>query len=113
VSAPALEDKIVQRATVAILNSIYEEVFLGFSYERARPIPFASAGPVAPGSGPAPYGTHDELAGMLGVGGGHSRHRAQGPKRNAPAEWRGTIHRSTMREIPLYGGIAAHAGGGK
>jgi group II intron reverse transcriptase/maturase len=28
----ALEDKIVQKATVAVLNSIYEEEFLGFSY---------------------------------------------------------------------------------
>src|SRR6185312_1945927 len=28
----ALEDKIVQRATVAVLNAIYEEHFLGFSY---------------------------------------------------------------------------------
>jgi RNA-directed DNA polymerase len=28
----ALEDKIVQRATVAVLNTIYEEEFLGFSY---------------------------------------------------------------------------------
>ena len=28
----ALEDKIVQRATVALLNCIYEEEFLGFSY---------------------------------------------------------------------------------
>jgi RNA-directed DNA polymerase len=28
----ALEDKIVQRATVAVLNPIYEEDFLGFSY---------------------------------------------------------------------------------
>jgi retron-type reverse transcriptase len=28
----ALKDKIVQRATVAVLNSIYEEEFLGFSY---------------------------------------------------------------------------------
>jgi group II intron reverse transcriptase/maturase len=28
----AIEDKIVQRATVAVLNSIYEEEFLGFSY---------------------------------------------------------------------------------
>jgi group II intron reverse transcriptase/maturase len=27
-----LEDKIVQRATVAVLNAIYEEDFLGFSY---------------------------------------------------------------------------------
>jgi group II intron reverse transcriptase/maturase len=32
VTVPALEDKIVQRATVAVLNSIYEEEFLGFSY---------------------------------------------------------------------------------
>jgi RNA-directed DNA polymerase len=28
----ALEDKIVQRATVAVLNAIYEEDFLGFPY---------------------------------------------------------------------------------
>ena len=28
----ALEDKIVQQATVTILNQIYEEDFLGFSY---------------------------------------------------------------------------------
>ena len=28
----ALEDKIVQRATVMVLNAIYEEDFLGFSY---------------------------------------------------------------------------------
>lgn len=29
---PSLEDKIVQRATVEVLNAIYEEDFLGFSY---------------------------------------------------------------------------------
>ena len=29
---PALEDKIVQRATVEVLNAIYEQGFLGFSY---------------------------------------------------------------------------------
>src|SRR5881397_733717 len=29
---PTLEDKIVQRATVAVLNAIYETDFLGFSY---------------------------------------------------------------------------------
>lgn len=29
---PALEDKLVQRAVVEVLNSIYEEDFLGFSY---------------------------------------------------------------------------------
>jgi hypothetical protein len=28
----ALEDKIIQRATTAVLNAIYEEDFLGFSY---------------------------------------------------------------------------------
>ena len=28
----ALEDKIVQRATAAVLNAIYEGGFLGFSY---------------------------------------------------------------------------------
>jgi group II intron reverse transcriptase/maturase len=32
IAVAALEDKIVQRATVAVLNSIYEEDFLGFSY---------------------------------------------------------------------------------
>jgi retron-type reverse transcriptase len=30
--AVALEDKIVQRATIGVLNAIYEEDFLGFSY---------------------------------------------------------------------------------
>src|SRR6267143_460070 len=29
---PTLEDKIVQRATVEVLNAIYEQDFLGFSY---------------------------------------------------------------------------------
>jgi hypothetical protein len=29
---PVLEDKIVQRATVEVLNAIYETDFLGFSY---------------------------------------------------------------------------------
>lgn len=28
----ALEDKVVQRAALAVLNTIYEEDFLGFSY---------------------------------------------------------------------------------
>jgi hypothetical protein len=28
----ALEDKLVQKATVAVLNCIYEEEFVGFSY---------------------------------------------------------------------------------
>ena len=32
-SVAAPEDKIVQRATAAILNQIYEEEFLGFSYK--------------------------------------------------------------------------------
>ena len=30
---PALEDKIVQRVTVEVLNAIYEQDFLGFSYQ--------------------------------------------------------------------------------
>jgi hypothetical protein len=29
---PALEDKIVQRASAEVLNAIYEADFLGFSY---------------------------------------------------------------------------------
>lgn len=32
IGIPALEDKIVQRATVAVLNAVYETDFLGFSY---------------------------------------------------------------------------------
>jgi group II intron reverse transcriptase/maturase len=36
IGKPTLEDKIVQRATVEVLNAIYEEEFLGFSYG-ARP----------------------------------------------------------------------------
>ncbi len=32
IGVPVLEDKIVQRATVAVLNAIYETDFLGFSY---------------------------------------------------------------------------------
>lgn len=32
IGIPALEDKIVQRATVQVLNAIYEEDFMGFSY---------------------------------------------------------------------------------
>jgi RNA-directed DNA polymerase len=32
----ALEDKIVQRAVVEVLNAIYEEDFLGFSYGSGR-----------------------------------------------------------------------------
>ena len=32
IAIAALEDKVVQRATVAMLNAIYEEDFLGFSY---------------------------------------------------------------------------------
>jgi retron-type reverse transcriptase len=39
----ALEDKIVQRATAAVLNAIYEEDFLGFSYGfRPNPQPGAT-----------------------------------------------------------------------
>lgn len=32
IGIPALEDKIVQRATAEVLNAIYEEDFIGFSY---------------------------------------------------------------------------------
>ncbi len=32
IGVPVLEDKIVQRATVAVLNEVYEPEFLGFSY---------------------------------------------------------------------------------
>ena len=50
----ALEDKIVQGATVLVLNAIYEEDFLGFSYG------------FRPGRGP-----HDALDALV-VGQGHS-----------------------------------------
>jgi retron-type reverse transcriptase len=36
IGKPTLEDKIVQRATVEVLNAVYEPEFLGFSYG-ARP----------------------------------------------------------------------------
>jgi RNA-directed DNA polymerase len=36
IGKPTLEDKIVQRATVEVLNAVYEQEFLGFSYG-ARP----------------------------------------------------------------------------
>src|SRR5207244_9022294 len=32
IGVPVLEDKIVQKATVALLNQLYETEFLGFSY---------------------------------------------------------------------------------
>ena len=32
IGIPTLEDKIVQRATVEVLNAVYEGEFLGFSY---------------------------------------------------------------------------------
>ena len=32
VTVAALEDKIVQRAVVEVLNAIYDEDFVGFSY---------------------------------------------------------------------------------
>ncbi len=32
IGVPVLEDKIVQRATVAVLNAVYEPEFMGFSY---------------------------------------------------------------------------------
>ncbi len=49
---PALEDKIVQRATVEVLNAIYEQDFLGFSYGFR--------------SGRSPYQALDALA--VGIG---------------------------------------------
>src|SRR5664279_2475154 len=36
IAVAALEDKIVQRATAAVLSAIYEEDFLGFSYGSGR-----------------------------------------------------------------------------
>jgi RNA-directed DNA polymerase len=50
---PALEDKIVQRATVEVLSAIYEQDFLGFSYG-FRP-------------GRSPHQALDALAGGIGT----------------------------------------------
>ena len=36
IAVAALEDKVVQRAALAVLNAIYEEDFLGFSYGFGR-----------------------------------------------------------------------------
>jgi group II intron reverse transcriptase/maturase len=52
----ALEDKIVQRAVVEVLNAIYEEDFLGFSYGWSLSSGRPKAGPGGPGRGP-----HDAL----------------------------------------------------
>jgi len=62
----ALEDKIVQRATVEVLNAIYEADFLGFSYE------------FRPGRGPARCvgragGRNRTQEGELGARRGHPR----------------------------------------
>jgi len=49
---PALEDKIVQRATVEVLNAIYEQDFLGFSYGfRPRRSPHQALDALAAGIG--------------------------------------------------------------
>jgi RNA-directed DNA polymerase len=49
---PALEDKIVQRATVEVLNAIYEQDFLGFSYGfRPRRSPHQALDALAVGIG--------------------------------------------------------------
>ena len=40
----ALDDKVVQRAVVEVLNAIYETDFLGFSYGFRPPPAFAGAG---------------------------------------------------------------------
>jgi RNA-directed DNA polymerase len=45
IGTPTLEDKSVQRATVEVLNAIYETEFLGFSYgARSRPQPAPRVG---------------------------------------------------------------------
>ena len=54
----ALEDKIVQGATVMVLNAIYEEDFLGFSYG-FRP------GKRAARCAGRPYGRHHQPEGEL------------------------------------------------
>src|ERR1039457_3753196 len=61
-----LEDKIVQRAVVGVLNAVYEEDFRGFTYgfrPRARP---------APGTGCPGSRDHEEES-ELGAGRGHPR----------------------------------------
>ena len=60
-----LEDKIVQRAVVEVLNAVYEEDFLGFSYGFRRPRP-------APGAGCPGSRDHDQES-ELGAGRGYPR----------------------------------------
>ena len=43
IAVAALEDKVVQRAALAVLNAIYEEDFLGFSYGFRPPEPSGRA----------------------------------------------------------------------
>ena len=62
---PALEDKIVQRAAVEVLNAIYETDFSGSRPGSARAKPASSAGR-------ALYGTADEK-GELGARSGYSQ----------------------------------------
>ena len=62
---PALEDKIVQRAVVEVLNAIYEQDFLGFSYG------FRPGREPASCAGRADGRDHDE-EGELGARRGHS-----------------------------------------
>ncbi len=63
----ALEDKIVQRATVAVLNAIYEEDFLGFSYgfRPGRGIASHQTGTAAA------YASTDSRAGKVAEAGRH------------------------------------------
>ena len=63
---PALEDKIVQRAVVEVLNAIYEADFLGFSYGfRPGRSPHQALDALAVG--------HRDEEGELGARCGHSR----------------------------------------
>jgi RNA-directed DNA polymerase len=64
IGIPVLEDKLVQRATVEVLNAVYEEDFLGFSYG-FRPGRSAHIGAGRAGGG------HPEQEGELGARRGH------------------------------------------
>jgi RNA-directed DNA polymerase len=59
----ALEDKIVQRAVTALLNAIYEEDFLGFSYGFRPGRRCAALCFVCPTSGDAVFPNPDTVTG--------------------------------------------------
>src|SRR6266852_4895209 len=81
----ALEDKIVQRATVELLNAIYEEVFLGFSPHGEPVEPRLPGGTQPARRAGCPGGGARTHGGELHPGCGHRRFlRHGGPRASDP-----------------------------